>query len=238
MTETIDSANAAASTLFLGHNGDWWDSWMIVSLIAVALAAIAAGVTTAGSIVSHKREAVAAEIALDRFKIETDERISESGARAAEANARAEEAKLALEKYKRPRSLDTDSFLNILKQSPPAKAEVLYVRECSDCSWTAQFIGSFLNTAGWTAVWAPIDEKKAAAGPWRLQPIAVSVKGYPWGITVVAKDITPENLQGPKGASIRALFDGLFASYKPSVTMAFDDSLSDDLIRVVVAPKP
>jgi hypothetical protein len=166
------------------------------------------------------------------------ERIVQAEKDIAEANARAAEAKLELEKYKRPRNLDIDSFLKILKPVSPAKVEVLYVRECSDCSWTAQFIGSFLNTAGWAATWAPIDEKKAAAGPWRFQPVAVSVKGYPWGITIVAKDITPETLQAPKGASIRALFDALLASYKPSVTMAHDDSLPDDLIRVVVAPKP
>jgi hypothetical protein len=67
MTETIDSANAAASTLFLGQNGEWWDFWLIGSLIFVALAAIAAGVTTTGSIVSHKREAAGAEVALERF---------------------------------------------------------------------------------------------------------------------------------------------------------------------------
>lgn len=41
MTTTIDNANAAASTLFLGHNGDWCDFWLIVSLVAVAIAAIA-----------------------------------------------------------------------------------------------------------------------------------------------------------------------------------------------------
>jgi hypothetical protein len=166
------------------------------------------------------------------------ERIVQAEKDIAEANARAAEAKLELEKYKRPRNLDIDSFLKILKPVPPATVEVLYVRKCSDCSWTAQFIGSFLNTAGWAATWAPIDEKKAAAGPWRFQPVAVSVKGYPWGITIVAKDITPETLRAPKGASIRALFDALLASYKPSVTMAYDDSLPDDLIRVVVAPKP
>jgi hypothetical protein len=29
MHEAINSANAAASTLFLGHNGEWWDFWLI-----------------------------------------------------------------------------------------------------------------------------------------------------------------------------------------------------------------
>lgn len=106
MTETIDSANAAASTLFLGHNGEWWDFWLIVSLVFVALAAMAAGITTAGSIVSHKREAESADAALERFKLQTELKISE-------ADARAAEAKLALEKFKAPRSLSAEQQARI-----------------------------------------------------------------------------------------------------------------------------
>jgi hypothetical protein len=43
ITETIDSANAAVSTLFLGHNGEWWDFWLIMSVVFAAAAAIAVG---------------------------------------------------------------------------------------------------------------------------------------------------------------------------------------------------
>jgi hypothetical protein len=46
MPETINSANAAASTLFLGHNGEWWDFWLIASVVFAALAAIAIGIAT------------------------------------------------------------------------------------------------------------------------------------------------------------------------------------------------
>ena len=76
MTETIDSAKVAASTLFLGQNGEWWDFWLIASLVFAAVAAIAIGITTTGSIVSHKREASAAEKELDRYKLEAGEKIS------------------------------------------------------------------------------------------------------------------------------------------------------------------
>lgn len=93
MTETISNANAAASTLFLGHNGEWWDFWLIISVIIAALAATAIGVATVGSIVSHKREAKSAEEALDRYKLETEKKISE-------ANERAEDARLEQERLK------------------------------------------------------------------------------------------------------------------------------------------
>lgn len=89
MTETINNANAAASTLFLGHNGEWWDFWLIVSVIIAALAATAVGIMTTGSLVSHKREAIAAGKALAAYQLETGKQISGANAEAAKANARA-----------------------------------------------------------------------------------------------------------------------------------------------------
>ncbi|HEX4410580.1 MAG TPA: hypothetical protein VH206_17550 [Xanthobacteraceae bacterium] len=93
MSETIQSANAAASTLFLGHNGEWWDFWLIVSVVFASLAAIAIGISTTGSIVSHKREAAAAEVALDRFKLITEGKIADANAAGDTAKADAERAR-------------------------------------------------------------------------------------------------------------------------------------------------
>jgi hypothetical protein len=69
MTETIENAKAAASNLFLGQNGEFWDFWLVASVVLAAIAAIAIGITTTGSIVSHKREASASEEALERYKL-------------------------------------------------------------------------------------------------------------------------------------------------------------------------
>jgi hypothetical protein len=103
MTETISNANAAASTLFLGHNGEWWDFWLIVSVIVAALAATAICVTTFGSIVSHRREAMAAEEALEKYKLDTRARISE-------ANARQKQAELELQKRSNPRTISPEEL--------------------------------------------------------------------------------------------------------------------------------
>jgi hypothetical protein len=78
MTETISNANAAASTLFLGHNGEWWDFWLIVSVVAAALVATAIGVTTAGSIISHKREAASAEQEFALYKLTVDAKVADA----------------------------------------------------------------------------------------------------------------------------------------------------------------
>jgi hypothetical protein len=149
----------------------------------------------------------------------------QSDERIADANARTKEAELELERLKKPRNLDIASFLKALNGIKPAVVQVLYVRECSDCSWVAQFIGSFLNTAGWKAEWGPIDEKAAASGPWRNQPSAISVRGYPWGITVVARDVSAAISKRPEGESLNALFEALVQSFKPAVTMNNDPEM-------------
>ncbi|SDO01880.1 hypothetical protein [Afipia sp. GAS231] len=147
MTETIDSAHAAASTLFLGHNGEWWDSSLILAVIFAALAAIAIGVTTAGSIISHTREAASAERALEAYKLAVDDRVADAkkegiaaGKSAgdallkaaelekqaeqlrkdtAEANARAAEAKLELEKFRAPRTLSIEQQRRVSEKLRP-----------------------------------------------------------------------------------------------------------------------
>jgi len=151
MSETIDSASAAASTLFLGHNGEWWDFWLITSVVIAALAATAIGITTAGSIVSHKREAAAAEDALEKFKLITEQKISES-------NARAEEAKLALEKYRAPRVLTNDGMNRVcekIKKYAGSRFDLTVPVNMEEGSDLAVAIPVALNKAGWIGVPIP-----------------------------------------------------------------------------------
>jgi len=152
MTETIDSTNAAASTLFLGQNGEWWDFWLIASVLFAALAAIAIGVTTAGAIVSHKREAAAAEEALERYKLNTEGKISDSTARAAEANARALEAKLELEKFKLDRSLTDDQKSRIVQKLKPFAGQEYVLSVSTDqeaLRFTRISLAPVFVAAGW-----------------------------------------------------------------------------------------
>lgn len=94
MQETIASANAAASTLFLGHDGEWWDFWLISSLVFAAVAAIAIGLTTTGSIVSHKREALASEMSLEAYKLTVDGKVADAKKEGIEAGKTAGDALL------------------------------------------------------------------------------------------------------------------------------------------------
>lgn len=125
MTETIASANAAASTLFLGHNGEWWDSALILFAVIAGLAATAVGITTAGSIISHKREAAAAEVALEKYKLDTGKQISEANAagdaaktvaaKANEAVALANERAAALEKEAEQARLEQERLKSLVQ---------------------------------------------------------------------------------------------------------------------------
>ncbi len=77
--DSMNSVSAATSTLFLGHDGEWWDFWLVISVVVLApIVAAFIGMATAGSIITHKREALAAQAALDRYKLETSGKIADA----------------------------------------------------------------------------------------------------------------------------------------------------------------
>lgn len=175
MQETIDSAHAAASTLFLGHDGEWWDFWLIMSVIFAALAAIAIGVATTGSIVSHKREAASAEEALGRYKLETEGKIKSAEAvgetakqetakatvqiasaneRAAALEKEAEEARLQTEKLKgavawRNLPQERANFLQGALSTKEGSVNLRYVDGDPESLFFAIQFSQILSRAGW-----------------------------------------------------------------------------------------
>jgi len=209
MTETINSASAAASTLFLGHNGEFWDFWLIVSVVFAALAAAAIGVTTTGSIVSHKREAAASEEALGIYKLETEGKISDSTARAAEANARAAEAKLELEKFKSPRMLDRARQEQIFEKTRPfsgTRFDLSAIPGDPEALNFAVQIAVVLEAAGWSWI-----EFNHPTGPFMT---VYSLPGRPnighggaWGVVV---QLHPDH-EAQFRAAARALADAVEA---------------------------
>jgi hypothetical protein len=158
------------ATLFLGHDGEWWDYLLIVSLILAAAAAIAVGITTAGSIISHKREANAAEGALSRYKLQTEEKISE-------ANAREKEAELKLEELRAriaPRHLTLQQQKAITsRMSHFAGTTFVMASSGTDNDFVIE-LGESLAAAGWKWVNYP------------LSPIAIQL---PRGLPQVGQDM-------------------------------------------------
>jgi len=185
----------------------------------------------------------------------SNEQLASASQSAAEANERAATAlkgavahELQLREMSRPRAFDVNKFKEnlALEPRPGARAEVLYVRDCPDCWWLATLIWAGLKGAEWEIIkHGPIPEPTADKAH---LPTAFSVKGMPHGITIVSKVSTffpaipvfSPALQGkdsPSGVLHFAIqmatghvLDGVFAQT--------DESMPDDTVRVVIAPRP
>lgn len=62
------SANEPAISTLLGRAAEFWDTGMLWSLGVAALAAVAVGVFTTGSVITNKRAARAAEAQLEQIR--------------------------------------------------------------------------------------------------------------------------------------------------------------------------
>jgi hypothetical protein len=227
MTETIDSANAAASTLFLGHNGDWWDFWLIISGTCVAVAATAVGVTTTGSLVAHKREAMVAGQELTKYKLDTSKDI-------ADANSRTSQAQLELQHLKSWRMVDGHKFKAALTDiDPPKNVEILYVPECSDCFMLGSMAVAILNDMNWPVT---IDELKKQQNPsqgWMIGvPATLQHRANPTGMTILTK----EQLDPIKKTIVGGLMQA-FGEALAGGMISNDQTIAEGVVRVVIAPK-
>ncbi len=223
---------------------------MIISVIAAAVMATAVGVTTAGSLISHKREAALAEETLGQYKLETAKRLAEANARQREA-----ELKLAqLRKLAGPREINLDKLKEVLEGQPKAPVVIWYVPEVSDGYWFASRLFSALHMAGWEASWPQAvpqltreDVDKVmpdASGPLYSvlhgQPPAMNAGGQPSGVTVVGDgDHTALGPDAPASA-----FTTLFKALSKSTDFVMYGSggsqfmpVPKGTLRVVIAAK-
>jgi hypothetical protein len=227
MTETIASANAAASSLFLGHNGEFWDFWLIASVVVAALSAIAIGVTTAGSIISHKREGTAAEEALERYKLDTSKEV-------AEANKGTAQAQLELQKLQAWRMVNPEKFNSkLVGVEAPTNVEILYVPECSDCFMVASMISALLKDKKWP--YSLSELKKLQSPPdWMSGfPATLQHRANPTGVSVLSKTAGNPQEKTPANALMFAIGNSL----DTGGFMTADETIPDGVVRIVIAPK-
>jgi hypothetical protein len=119
ITQMQTTTGARMDSTLLGHDSDWWNVAMLISLGVAALVAVFVAAATTGVIIVQKREAVAAKDELDRYRLTVDGRIADARKegiaageaaggvllKAAEANERAAKAELELAKYRSGRSI-------------------------------------------------------------------------------------------------------------------------------------
>lgn len=89
VTSKDPSAQATPSNLLFGLTGEAWDRWLIGAVYLAAIAAAAVGITTAGSIISHKREAERAQIELETYKTEVAGKVADATKQGIEAGTTA-----------------------------------------------------------------------------------------------------------------------------------------------------
>lgn len=192
MPETIASASAATSTLFLGHTGEWWDFSLIVSVLFAALAAGAVGIATAGSIISHKRETIAAEASLRAYKLTVDGKVAdakkegiEAGKAAGDALLRAaalekqaaelRAANLVLETKVAPRRLtqaQQNELSSLLTKVDRQIGTITTSPMTPESEWFMRVLTAPLKSAGWE-----IEMRPGTVEPTILQPTGVVI-GY------------------------------------------------------------
>jgi hypothetical protein len=229
MTETIDSANAAATTLFLGHNGDWWDFWLIIAGICVAVAAIAVGVTTAGSLVAHKREALAAEQEFTKYKLDTAKDI-------ADANVRTSQAQLELQRLKSWRMVDADTFKSALAGiSAPTVVDILYVPECSDCFMLGSMLQALFNDMRWPCSFSEIKKLDPPPYDWmKGMPAVLQHRANPTGISIVTNKVGEFGDKSVSASLVRAIGKSVQGI---NMQWSRDEMMPDGVVRIVIAPK-
>jgi hypothetical protein len=95
--QTHNTIIAARCRYLLGHNSDWWNFWMLISLGLVAVAAITAVFTTTGVVVSQRREAAQSAKEFEGYKLEAGAKTSAASAHATELGIQLEKAKSELQ---------------------------------------------------------------------------------------------------------------------------------------------
>lgn len=123
--EMTNATSTAISSLVMGRSGEWWDFFVVVALSLAALTALAIVVSTAGSVLVHKKEAEEAKNALALYKTQAATEIagaakaaSDAAAAAYNAGAQAGEANLKaaeLEKQAASAKLETERLKQVLQ---------------------------------------------------------------------------------------------------------------------------
>lgn len=117
------NASDESSSLVLGLSGSAWDAWLIISVALAALTAAAVGLTTAASIVSHKREAEGAERELAVYKLTVDGKVSDAKREGIEAGKTAGDALLRAAQLEKDASLAQERIAELNKETARLSAE-------------------------------------------------------------------------------------------------------------------
>ena len=159
-------------------------------------------------------------------------RAAQSEKHAHEMGLKAVETELKMQQLSSPRVPDQEKFLKALARKPrPAKIDIMYSMDGSDCAILAAWTAKLLRDAGW-----PVDPEYPLVIPRSTDPHLSSAQmegGQPWGITVLDPD--PKKGASPTHALLDALFESLGS---PVLAAVRSERIPPGDLRVVVGPRP
>lgn len=233
MAEVLQTAMPENPNLFLGHNGEFWDFWLIISVVIAAVAAAAIGVTTAGSVISHKREASAAEEELEKYKLSTNLNIKEAEARALEAQAE-------LAKFKAPRSMTPEQQMRIVGKLAGFKGTRFDMSVLASDPEAAIFLGQVSKTlqlAGWEWVeWAHPSGPITLTYGWPGLPNVGQMGGV--GIEIFVHPDHAEQFREASTSLAKTLAAEGFSNGTVTDSVGEQGIPSNDTLHIVIGKKP
>ena len=242
-----------------GASLEFWDKrGVLLMIVGGALGFLALGATVASSFIlwkvaglaqsdlenaseAHEKEIAVSKQVFDKYKLDSNERISAAEARTAEAKKETAE----LQTWSAKMRMDRGHFFWAYKAKPAlqgkpfGRAEVLWLKNASDGKWLAERIAQ--------ALYAPYDEPGKG---WKIERVVsvdeLPTEARPSGVTVIGKKggtfvfsrlpnapkpETPLDIVG--NALQQGLEEGII-----DLTYGIDPSLPDDFVSIVIGAKP
>jgi hypothetical protein len=121
---------------------------------------------------------------------EATERAGNANARAAEAELRTAQLRDAMAYNETPRSLDENTFVEVIKDVPAGSVEILYDHNLPDALMLGMMCAAALQKAKWNVLGVnAVDPTKPDRTPMGIpEPYIVMGRGTPWGISIISKD--------------------------------------------------
>jgi hypothetical protein len=142
--QTISTAISIPQRLILGHDVDWWNTAMVVSLVCAGLIALAVALTTTVVVKLQRQVDADTKAAFARYKLDAERDIND-------AKKEALNAQLALEQYKAPRTIEQskqEEFIEALKPSAPQQY-MLSVAAGREAANLVCLLDELISKAGW-----------------------------------------------------------------------------------------
>jgi hypothetical protein len=109
------------------------------------------------------------------------------------------------------------------------------IRECADCAYIAAVVWGMLRSCKWELLkYGPLDEP---TGDKAHLPAAMSVGAVPYGVTVVGKTLAFLPFENSPVGDLHFAVGHAMGTISGVIGQT-DEAMPEDVVRVVIAPRP